>query len=479
MKNRQNRINQELFHLFAVGHSAVDSPNLVRSLRLDSSFFLDNSDSEIQKRQRLGDIAKVFTVYIQSPKLAYVKQADYSLPYLSPSEAFEFHLEFDRWVSVEADPRLIDWKVKKDWILLTRSGTVGQVTWVDAFLDGSLIPDAIRIVIEEQLDRNFIYAFLRSPSTFSKLGSAVYGSVVGHISVDQLKEVRFPSIEDNRKFQISGQIEKSKLAFARARVFLEDADRLVGEVNGLPEVNANHDKDLHVAREVEAFTVPSSDVGSQAARLGYRLDEHFHNPTARQVVSLINASRSRVSRLGAVCSVLGILPRFKRNYVNPDYGIPFLSGKNIIQTRPVDIKFLASDQFEEILDLKLNSGWTLVTRSGTLGRTCFVWKNFEGYAASEHILRVIPHEAEVDPGYLYAFLSSRFGYEQVLRFRYGSVIDEISDWQLREVLIAIPSMREQKRVGDLVRNAYEARAEANRLEDEAQAMLVEALQMPV
>ena len=117
-------------------------------------------------------------------------------------------------------------------------------------------------------------------------------------------------------------------------------------------------------------------------------------------------------------------------------------------------------------------GWILVTRSGTIGRTCFVWKNFENYAASEHILRVLPDDAKVDPGYLYAFLSSEYGYEQIIRFRYGSVIDEITEEQLKKVVVAIPSLTQQQEIGDRVRLAYDKRAEALRLEDEAQRMLI-------
>ncbi len=90
----------------------------------------------------------------------------------------------------------------------------------------------------------------------------------------------------------------------------------------------------------------------------------------------------------------------------------------------------------------MKQGWTLITCSGTIGRTCFVWKNYEDYAASQHILRVIPDQSEIDPGYLYAFLSTEYGYEQILRYRHGSVIDEVTDKQIEQVLIPLPSRKE-------------------------------------
>ena len=82
---------------------------------------------------------------------------------------------------------------------------------------------------------------------------------------------------------------------------------------------------------------------------------------------------------------------------------------------------------------------------------------------------------QIDPGYLYAFLSSDYGYLQVIRYRHGSVIDEITDKQIKKVLIPVPSENEQRYIGDFVRSAYDKRAEAIRLEDEAQGILMDAL----
>ena len=120
-------------------------------------------------------------------------------------------------------------------------------------------------------------------------------------------------------------------------------------------------------------------------------------------------------------------------------------------------------------------GWILVTCSGTIGRTCFVWHNFENYAASQHILRVLPDNDQIDPGYLYAFLASDYGYFQTIRFRHGSVIDEITDKQLKKVIVPVPSRTQQKEIGDVVRLAYEKRAEALRLDEESQALLLREL----
>jgi hypothetical protein len=46
-----------------------------------------------------------------------------------------------------------------------------------------------------------------------------------------------------------------------------------------------------------------------------------------------------------------------------------------------------------------------------------------GLACSEDVLRVVPDVSCIPPGYLYAFLSSRFGVSLVVSGTYGAIVD--------------------------------------------------------
>jgi len=59
-----------------------------------------------------------------------------------------------------------------------------------------------------------------------------------------------------------------------------------------------------------------------------------------------------------------------------------------------------------------------------------------------------------------------------LRFRHGSVIDHVTPEQVAQVIVPLPSRSQQKEIGDKVRLAYENRAEALKLEDEAQQIMM-------
>jgi len=344
-------------------------------------------------------------------------------------------------------------------------------------MEGTAVQDDIlKIVSSDDRLPRYLYTYLTSSLGQSLLIDTAFGSVIQHIKVDHVRDIPILIPSNHLLTQISRIIELAQSNREKARDALIGACSQVYSINGLLELTTEGTSKSNCTGCHDSFWILSHDVmsgnndGSE-----YRLDAHFYNPTAQQAVANIKNCRSVVKTVGEVAHGVLMGPRFKRNYVESTHGVPFLSGKNIVQIRPTDLKYLSNLQMADMQDLIIKKGWTLITCSGTIGRTCFVWENYENYAASQHILRVIPDESQIDPGYLYAFLSSRYGYEQILRYRHGSVIDEVTDKQIEHVLVPCPSRKDQEAIGDMVRAAYEKRAEAIRLEDEAQAILMSEL----
>jgi len=422
-------------------------------------------------------MGQVNTIYIQSPVLVFVSDTDSMRPYYSPSEIQGFHLEHPRFVSLDADYRLMAWAVEKDTILVTRSGSVGQQAWVDTFFDGALVSgDAIRVRIENKVDRNLVYVLLKSSLTDEYLNCSKYGSVVEHISVDQLKAFPILQVPEKLKEEISSKIEDSRECYGLSRKLLTEAVQLVIQTNNLSLLNQVNTRNVDPEYQVEVVMVTIPDIGdTNNGEAEYRLDANYYNTMAQLAIKNLKTCGVGVKTVQELSERVILGPRFKRTYVDSAFGTPFLSGKNISQIRPTDLKYLSNSETPNLAELLVERDWILVTCSGTIGRTCFVWHNYEKYAASQHILRIVPNSEKIDPGYLFAFLSSPYGYEQICRFRHGSVIDEITDKQIEKVLVPCPSRTEQETVGDMVRLAYEKRADAIRLEDEAQVILVNEL----
>lgn len=153
-----------------------------------------------------------------------------------------------------------------------------------------------------------------------------------------------------------------------------------------------------------------------------------------------------------------------RTYVNdPSVGIPFLGSTDILNSDLSLLPFLSKKQVEANPLFMLQDGWTLITRSGTIGRMAFVRPDMAGMACSEHVMRVVPNLDKILPGYLYAYLSSKFGVPQVVGATYGSIITHIEPHHIAHLPVPIIPLEIQERVHTLVVEAARLRTEASAL----------------
>lgn len=198
-----------------------------------------------------------------------------------------------------------------------------------------------------------------------------------------------------------------------------------------------------IPRQVEAFTVPSDLITSEAQG---RLDATFYNRGVVHAVAALKASGMKTRRLGDITERVFMPTRFKRTYVSAEHGIPFLQGSHVIQFRPADIKYLSTAAHKNIGAYLIHHGWLLVTRSGSTGRVALVPPEWDGWAASEHVFRIVPNEKSGCPaGYLATFLESPIGQAQLSAHVYGAVVDELTEDQVRSVEVPMPSTPAQRR----------------------------------
>jgi type I restriction enzyme, S subunit len=121
-------------------------------------------------------------------------------------------------------------------------------------------------------------------------------------------------------------------------------------------------------------------------------------------------------------------PMFKRNYVeSADYGVPFISSGDMLLADLSDLPLLKRKDAESsrLSYLRLQAGMTMISCSGTIGRMTYVRPDMEGMWSSQDVLKVVPDPERIPPGYLYAFLSSRYGVPMVVSGTYGAIIQHI------------------------------------------------------
>ena len=196
-------------------------------------------------------------------------------------------------------------------------------------------------------------------------------------------------------------------------------------------------------------------------RAGMRLDAGHYNSEIIDARRRLESSGLAMERLADVTERIFIPPRCKRIYVEDTHGIPFLQGTHLPQLKPTDLKYLSRSAHKNLAPWVIHAGWVLVTRSGTIGRVVIALHQWDGWAASEHILRIVPQPGgPCPPGYIHAWLSSSLGQAQ-FNGVYGAVVDEITAEHVENILIPVPETGEQQAivntVNDLAFQAVEAR----------------------
>lgn len=170
-----------------------------------------------------------------------------------------------------------------------------------------------------------------------------------------------------------------------------------------------------------------------------RLDAGHYSPALLDARRVLERSGLKLERLGDVVARV-ILPNriSKRIYVAPEAGLPFLQGSHVVHFQPADLKYLSPASHRNVDAIVIRAGWLLVTRSGTVGRVAICPPEWDGWAASEHIIRVVPDETKCPAGYLCSFLTSALGQAQLRANVHGAVVDELTDEQVRNVLVPVP-----------------------------------------
>ncbi len=153
---------------------------------------------------------------------------------------------------------------------------------------------------------------------------------------------------------------------------------------------------------------------------------------------------------------------FVRNYVeDPDHGVPFLTTSSLLQADLSNLSLLSKKdaQSRQLSFLEIKPGMTLITCSGSIGRMAYARANMEGVWSNQDIMKVVPDLNSIKPGYLFAYLCSRFGVPMIASGTYGAIIQHIEPQHIADLPVPrLGAMEEQAH--DLIQEAADLRVAA-------------------
>lgn len=410
----------------------------------------------------IGDDGPVINAYYGGRlKRRYVdKDENGAVGFLGSSEMLDCKPEPVKYMI--DDEKASDVRVKKGLVLISRSGTIGNVTLVGETLSHFLVSEhAIRMECKDH--PGFVYAFLKSKVGKLVVCSTQYGAVIQEIEPEHLATVPIPDAPVDLKQKINDLIVRSYELRDESNELIDKATALLIAELQLPDINAFNVELYKKKAPVDTFSVKLSDMSG-------RLDASYHVPIVDAITEHLQKYAEEVTTVGdARVSKEVILPgRFKRVYVDEGYGRVLIGGKQLHELDPSGKKYLSSTKHDKILDkLEVLENTTLITRSGTIGKVALVPKHWEHWIPSDHIIRVVPANKDI-AGYLNIFLASDYGFQLITRFTYGSVVDEIDDNHVRAIPVPLLKNHDvQKQINDLALEANQKRYEAYQLEQEA------------
>ncbi|MBU9268744.1 methylation-associated defense system restriction endonuclease subunit S MAD5 [Burkholderia gladioli] len=131
-------------------------------------------------------------------------------------------------------------------------------------------------------------------------------------------------------------------------------------------------------------------------------------------------------------------PQFERNYVDDaQHGVPFLTTTFMMQADLSRLPLLSKKdaQSRKLNYLRVHEGMTLITCSGTVGRTIYARSDMNGVWSNQDILKIVADANRIPSGYLNAYLCTRFGVPFVVSGKYGSVITHLEPKHFSDLLV--------------------------------------------
>ena len=442
-------------------------------LRLDASYYA-SSGQQINylfknsglRTDRLDQVCQPNGVFIPGRfRRVYVNNPEHGVRWLSPSDMQKADLSGLEYVSRKYTPDLDVLRLHKEWILLSRSGTIGNLVYVRADMDGLIgSDDIIRIVSDpEKILSGYLFAILSSSLMVRLIQQKTYGAVILHIEAHHVIDLPIPRLEPAQEERIHQLIEQA----AELRVEAQHEIDLLRMKCEQEILGISQDYKIQWPYEW-SYGVGKVKLSMEDSRL----DAFFYIGHTVEYRKFINT--------GPILNAVAEIKRpgiFKRNYIGKG-GVPFLSGVDIYHIK-AEARLWISPSTTLIDEITIKQKGTILVqadgqRYGILGRPVFADQKIVGSAVSDHLVRIIPNEP-IFGGYIYIYLSTDAGRRELIRGSYGTSIPTIPLSAFQQLQIPGIYSKVGKDIGKRALNALEKRTQANQLEDHAQELLGEFL----
>jgi type I restriction enzyme S subunit len=372
-------------------------------------------------------------------KRFFIEDKNYGLPYISAQHMMSSNpLGEAKLISKKYTPRQEDMTLRNTQILVSCAGTIGNVRLIGKDLEGIIgSQDIIRVIANDsKAPYGYIYAYLATPTAYNYMQSYIYGSVVPRIEPNTLSRLPIPLIDVTKQNEIHNLIvEASELRF---------------QANNLLELIVKEIESTYIfKRNEKIFSLNIADIKKgDKHTVENRLESDFYQPATSYLTEQIK--KDDWDYLGDLSLEINRSGLRERKFV--ENGIPLITGQNLNMARLQDLKKLSKKFTRNVEKNTTIESDILISVQGTIGKVEYVFHNmYQGVFASEQLSKIKINKEKIHPGYVYAFLKSKLGQSQLVKYKTGSVIEWIRENNIASVVIPIPKDKGQE-IGNKINN---------------------------
>lgn len=390
----------------------------------------------------------------------YVSKRDHAIPFLTGASIMQADLNNTKLVSKKYSPAIDEMTIKEGWVMITRSGTVGQTAWSNKLHAGKYgSEDIIRVVPSDSTKGGVLYAYLASKYGHSLLTQGSFGAVIKHIEPDFVGNLPIPNFPDSFQKEVDDLIQQSATLREQATAKLDEAKKIFENEIGVSNTDYGAYKNEGIAIQSIAGKFKRMDSQYQ---IGHK--------------SIVKEKRNlTTTKINDVAKDIFTGNRGKRNYVEND-GIYFLSSSEMMLASPKRFCKKISRRTPNLNDLLVKKGNILISRSGTVGNTILVSDDLNGCAVSEHAMRLVIDEEKIAPEYVFAYFCTKQGKDSLAILPYGSVIVTLGEEFLGDVDLPLLPIETQDRITALVKEYSKMTDMAIEKENKAITMVEEEIE---
>lgn len=412
--------------------SSITTADLKKSeQRFDAAFHLSSAVSirrMIQKQNKytvvsVSDLtSRIF--YGTRASRTYVRDKKNAIPFLTGASILLNNFDNTRLVSKKYTPAIEEMTLHEGWVLITRSGTVGQVAWSNKLFEGKYgSEDIIRVVPNGRMKGGVIYAFLASKYGNPLLTQGAFGAVIQHIEPNFVGDICLPEFDESLQNRIDKLVQEASSMREKA----DESRRAAIELFQSYLTSGIHKK-IDVIASKQIFTHH------------HRLDAQYQ---AEVLLRKEDNLKLQSKPISYCAKKIYVGNRGKRYYVPK--GLPFLSSSDMMLFNPEKWCYQISYKTPALGSLRVELGDILISRSGTVGNCIYVSEGLKNVSVSEHALRLRIDKDKISPQYVFAYLNTEQGQRKIKNTAYGSVIITLGEEFIGEIdLPELPDLIKEK-----------------------------------